>query len=210
MTETAYANIDDVLAFFSTEPKGAKRARLESLLTVATDEMIGELGGLDFFRHPTTGSRTWYVDMDGSSIVHLHRGVISLDTLAISLDLGATFDTIEETEYRLTSGYSDTADPLTGEPYFHLELLPYGTWRHFPRGKGLVRLTGATGWPAIPSPAREGVAERARQIAFADPAYQGMIPAEEDYGQPVVMARWPEVTWRFLQREKQRFMACDL
>lgn len=210
MVVAAYPSIDDVLAFFDTEPKGKRLERLDTLLTVATDELVGELGGYDFRRNPSTGFRTSYLDTDGRDLVHAHRGIVGLDSVEISLDQGATFETLETTEYRLQGSFDSADDPLEGEPWFHLRLLPYGTWRRFPRGTGLVRVSWATGWPTIPSPAIEGIAERARQIAFADPSYSGEIPADDDFGRPVSSSRWPDVTWKFLQRERQRFMACSL
>jgi len=207
---TAYATIDDVLAFFKTEPQGTRRERLESLLQTATDELTGELG-YDYFRHPTSGSRTWTVNGRGGTLLHFHRGFVALDKLEISLDFGQTFIELPATDWTTFWDAQGSDDPPAGEPWFHLQTLPLATYRTFPRGTAVVRFTGASGWPAIPSPLVEGVAERARQIAYADPSFEGVIAADPEYGQPVVSpSRWPDVTWKFIQREKQRFMACSI
>ncbi len=33
-------------------------------------------------------------------------------------------------------------------------------------------------------------------------------PSDDGYGTPMVSGRYPDVTYKFLQREKQRFYAC--
>lgn len=208
---TAYAGIDDLLALFETKPKPDRQTdRLEPLLETATDELIDELGGLDFFRHPSTGSETWLTEGDGSRLLHVHQGLVALDLVEISLDLGRTFIALGSDDWVLQWNWYSSHPPREGEPWFHLRLRPLVSPSVFPCGMGTVRLTGATGWPAIPRAGIEGVAERARQIAYADPSYEGVIPSDDSYGQPIVTGRWPDVTWKLIQREKQRFMTCGL
>ena len=43
-----------------------------------------------------------------------------------------------------------------------------GGWRRFPSVSSAARLTGVRGWPAVPASLSEGVAQRVRQLAFAD------------------------------------------
>ena len=206
---TAYAEIDDVLGMFETAPTGNRLERLEELLTTASQEIDGELG-YSYFRNPTNGSRTWTVSGNAGSLIHLHRGIVELDAVEISLDQGLTFTELEPTDWAYAWDSEGSDEAPAGEPFFHLRLLPTGSYRTFPRGTGVVRLTGASGWPAIPGPLREGVAERARQLAYADPTFEGSIAADDAYGRPTVSGRWPDVTYKFIQREKQRFMPCSI
>lgn len=201
-----YATLDQVLALFETAPSISRQRRLAALLGTVTDEIIGEFDGRDYFQHPATGTETWYADGRGDRVLHLHDGLISLTTLEISLDLGQTFSVVPNTEYWLFGDNPQSAESIpAGEPYFHVILRPFGTFYVFPSGPRLVRLTGVRGWPAIPTALSEGCAERVRQIAFADPSYQGSIPGDDDYGRPVVTARWPQVLYNFLQSERERF-----
>lgn len=208
---TAYATIDDVLALFETAPtSGRQDDRLTPLLDKVSREVEGELGGLDYFRHPTSGSTTWLVDGDGTRHLHLHDGVIALELVEISLDFGRTFVEVPAEDWAYQWAFGSSKAAPEGEPNFHLRMLPLGTYSSFPCGEATVRLTGAGGWPAIPPPLIEGVTERVRQIAYADPSYSGSIPSDDAYGAPTVPVRWPDVTWHFIQRERQRFLGCDL
>ncbi len=205
----AYAELEDLLAFFSTKPKPERQARLRGLLAAAADELNDELK-IDFFRHPTTGSASWLVDGDGTDVLHLHRGVIELDLVEISYDSGLTFVALEATDWALRSDAYSADAPLSGEPYFHLVLLVSGSYRTVPRGRATVRLTGASGWATAPRALVVGNAERARQLAAADPAYQGEIPSDDDQGRPSVSGRWPDVLYRYIERHRRRFYACEL
>lgn len=208
---TAYAELEDVLAFFSTPPKGARLERLDGLLGTAAEELNGELRR-DYYRHPTTGEATWLVDGEGGRVLHLHRGIVSLSLVEISLDRGQTFVELAATDWLLKGDSPTSSDaPPDGEPYFHLVLTPYATYTTWPVGDAVIRLTGAYGWSTPPRPLIEGNAERVRQIAFADPSYQGFIPVDEEgYGRPMVSSgRWPDVLYKFMQRENDRFYACE-
>jgi hypothetical protein len=207
---TAFATIDDLLARLDTTPSDKKQTRLEDALEVAADELRDELRGLgEFVPNPATGERTWTVDGEGGSVLHQHGGIISLSLVELSFDYGLSFVTLATTDWLLSSGLVDVDSPPTGEPYFHLHLLRYGSWPWFPRGKATVRLTGVTGWPAPPRALVEGNAARARQIAYGDPSFEGSIPAPEGFGAPTVSNHWPDVTWRFLNRQRDRFYACE-
>jgi hypothetical protein len=206
---TAYATIDDLMAVFETAPKTARQPRLEGLLQVATDELNTELKR-DYFRHPTSGATTWLVDGEGGCTLHLHRGIVELELVELSWDYGLTFVELAATDWVLTWEATTSDAPLEGEPYFHLRLLPTGTYRTFPRGTGVIRLTGARGWATIPAPLIEGVVERARQTAFADGSYSGAVAADDEYGRAISSyPRWPDVTWKFMERERRRFYACE-
>lgn len=204
----AYATLEDLLALFSTKPKAGRQERLVGLLATAAEELNGELD-VDFFRHPTTGVDTWLVDGDGTAMLHLHGGVVSLDLVEISLDGGRTFVELESSNWALRANAYDWDAPANGEPYFHLVLLPTGTYTYLPRGTATLRLTGARGWSSPPRVVVEANAARARQIAAADPAYQGEIPSDDDFGRPSVSGRWPDVLYRFIARHRRRFYACE-
>lgn len=208
---TAYATIDDVTALFETAPgvRSKRYARLSALLEPVTDELIRECGGRDYFRHPANigdPDVVWYASGDGTAILHVHQGLVSLTELAISQDGGMTFAVVPSTEYWLIGSDPASSVPVSsGEPYFHIRLVPWGSYRVFPAGPRTVRLTGVYGWPAIPKALVEGVAERVRQLAFADPSYEGTVPGDDMYGRPTVSTRWPQATWNFLMGERHRF-----
>lgn len=195
----SYASLDQALALFETQPNVTRQRRLATALGTATDELIAELSGRDYFRHPAAGVSTWSpgpYDVDGS-VLHVHTGIISVDTL--------TLNGTATTAYRLTgSAPGQGLDPAGNEPAFHIEL----TSGRFPRDPALTAVTGARGWPAIPSALAEACAARARQIVYADPSYAGVVPGPPEYSGAVMTERWPQVLYRFMQREKARFVAC--
>lgn len=212
---TSYATLAQAMGLFTTAPNAARQARLATLLGVATSEISIELEGRDYFRHPATGSATWYFSAPNRyeprgrgdpRILHAHDGIVALDTLEISQDLGGSFVTVTSTDYVLRGSDPESSEPpATGEPYFHVVLTGLGTIQTFPRGTNVVRGTGARGWPAIPAVLTEAVAERARQLANADPSYTGSVPGESEYGSGPVSLRWPQVLYNFLAAERHRF-----
>jgi hypothetical protein len=212
---TRYAELDDVLPMFDTVPNPRKQARLLRLLDVATSEVTTQMDGRDFFRHPTSGSATWYGSVGrtyrtrgGSDygILHEHGGIVSLDQLEVSQDLGGSFSVVSTADYVLRGTDPESAEaPPPGEPYFHVVFTGIGTVQGLPRGVNVVRLTGVRGWPAIPVDLVEGTAQRARQLAYADPSYSGSIPGESEYGAGPVSLRWPQTLYNFLQSERERF-----
>lgn len=197
----SYASLDRVIALFETKPNVARLRRLAIALGVATDELVQELGGRDYFRHPTFGTQTWSPspdDIDGR-VLHTHDGLVVLDTV--------TVDDVAITDYVLRgTGPHETYPAGIGEPAFHVEL----TNLRWPRDPARIALTGATGWPAIPEALAESAAARARQLVYADPSYAGNIPGPPDYTSGATPSeRWPQVLYRFMQREKSRFDACQ-
>jgi len=215
---TAYASIDDYNAILETPiaPDSAKAARIIDLLDVAAEEVNAECGR-DFFRHPTTGTETFTVDGHGGTTLHFHDGLISLDLLEYSEDLGVTFTEFASGDWSLRGDdYSSTAPALDGEPYFHVVLSPASTTRtSFPRGQSVLRATGARGWTAAPRRLVEANAQRARQLAYGDQTYSGGLPGPEEvnpygFAQPFVSFRWPQVVWNFMRAHNRRFIPCSL
>ncbi len=207
---TAYAEIGDVTALFDQPPaQGSPRlARLTALLDVVTDELIEACGGRDFRASPA--GTVWYADGDGRDVLHQHAGVVSLERLEISYDLGQTFVEVPASSYVLEGDTPRSSEPVdtSREPYFHVRLLPWGGYPEFPQGTRTVRLTGVRNWPAIPRVLREATVERVRQIAFADASYGGSVASDPEYGSPAVSMRWPDVVYKFLARENARFAGC--
>lgn len=209
----SYATLGDLMPLFKTKPGASQYARLNALLRTATAEIIEELTGRDYFRHPASGTESWYVDLatlrrrgEDPSIAHVHDGIVSIDTLELSDDGGSTFSTITAGDYYLRGSdpASDASMPA-GEPAFHLVFTGLGSQTTFPRGRRVGRFTGARGWPAVPRLLREGTAQRARQLAYADPSFEGVVPAMDEMGRPTVSHRWPDVLYTFLANERQRF-----
>ncbi len=214
----AYADLGDVLGLFQTAITGAatgdarKLSRLQELLLRSTDELIREMGGRDYFRRPASGDKTWTQDGDGTPILHVHQGLVSLTTLEVSFDLGISYLTVDSSFWELRGADPHKTEPIPyGEPYFHVRLKPWGPYPLFIRGASTVRLTGGEGWGAIPAALREGCAERTRQLAYADPSFSGSIPGPDEYAAGgSTTDRWPRTTWNFMRNESRRFMACSL
>ena len=197
-----YATIERALALYETTPNAARRARLAQALHTATDELVQELSGRDYFRHPDTGTTTWSPmadDIDGT-LLHLHGGVLALASVTVR---GVVLDPIA---YMLHGSYP--RGPMTiGEPAFHLELTRASRLSRWPADPAETVIVSATGWPAIPAALAESCAARARQIAYGDGAYAGVV-AGPDGDISVPDRFWPSVFYRFLVREKARFAAC--
>lgn len=208
---TPHATVDDLLKLFETPPTKAERLeRLEDLLSVAAEELRDELGGVDYLRHPDSGETSWLVDGSGTCMLHLHRGVVSLSLIEISFDYGVTFTALEATDWALQWDAWTSDAPPDGEPYFHLVLLRSGNWRTLPRGSRTIRLTGVHGWAEAPRVLIESECERSRQIAYADPSYEGVVAGDPQFGQPSVTSRWPDELFKFLRREQRRFASCEI
>lgn len=197
-----YATLDRAIALFETTPNATRQARLATALRTATDELIDEMDGRDFFRHPDVGDDEFVLtDTDGRWL-HVHGGIVSITKL--ELITGTTYTELTEgTDYRLR-GVAPTQDPEPGghDPAFHIELLRRPTWHDG------ARLTGALGWGSIPEALAEGCAARARQLVYGSANYEGAIASDDGYGHPTVSERWPDVTWKWMQRQKTNFYAC--
>lgn len=215
----AYADLGDLTALLKTNITGAAASdartltRFSELLVTATDELIREEGGRDYFRHPSSGTHTWLQDGNGEAVLHVHQGLVSLSLLELSFDAGISYLTVDSSFYELRGSDPDKVGPIpAGEPYFHIRLVPYGPYPLFIRGKSTIRLTGAEGWSTVPRALREGSAQRARQLAFADPSFAGIVPgpSEQGGGATYPQERWPQITYHFLQAQRHRFIGCEL
>lgn len=197
-----YASFDRALALFETTPNASRQARLSTALRTATDELVDEMDGRDFFRHPSVGSATFALDDVDGRILHVHGGIVAIDTLEVRR--GSTYTLLTaDTDYVLRGvGPTQSREPETLEPAFHIELLTGQTWMDG------ARLVGALGWGAIPEALAEGCAARARQLVYGAASYEGAIASDDGYGHQYVSQRWPDVTWKWMQRQKGQFYAC--
>jgi hypothetical protein len=214
----AYATLADVLATFETPITDQRKfARMTSLLTTATNQVIEECGGRDYFRHPASGTETWFGSVGRTfrprgvydyGLLHEHGGITSLASLEVSQDLGGSFTVVPSGDYVLRGADPDSsAPPPIGEPFFHVVFTGIGTVQGLPRGVNVVRLTGVRGWPAIPPALVEATAQRAHQLAFASAGYSGGDAGGPDqYGRISPTDRfWPQSLYNFIQSERERF-----
>jgi hypothetical protein len=211
MVAPAYATIEQVLALFETPPvQEARLARLAGLIPTVTQQVIDACDGRDYFRHPDTGTASWSVDGDGSDILHVHEGIVSLAALELAPD-GRDYTALDAADYALRGDSPWSSEPKPdAEPWFHVVLPDGGGWRRFPALRSAARLTGVRGWPAVPASLAEGVAQRVRQLAFADGSYSGsMAGGPDEFGAPSTNDRfWPQSLFNFLAHERSRFAAC--
>ncbi len=220
----SYADLGRLLSLFSASARpttAAKLTRLSDLLNVATDQVIQECGGRDYFTHPGTGTMTWMLNGDGSDVLHIHEGLVSLSLLELSFDGGFTFVPVNgpsgepavRSDYRLTGDSPYSLEPIpAGEPYFHIKMTGFGQYVNFVPTMSAARLTGVRGWPASPPSLVEATAQRARQLAYAEGSYSGsQAGGPDEFGHPATTDRfWPQSLYNFLTREHERFIACHL
>ncbi len=209
----AYAALTDVVGLFETWPLTKRLPRLTTLLRVATGQVIDEFDGRDFFRHPASGSATWLADGNGSPTLHVHEGLIALDALELSFDGGLTYVQVTASDYMLRGDSPFSAEPIpAGEPYFHIRFTAFGQYTNFPRSHQSARLTGARGWPTVPTVLREATAQRVRQLAAAGATYDGSDAGGADgYGPaPTTDRFWPQSMWNFQKAERERFIGCSV
>lgn len=207
----SYAVLGDLLPLFETTPNQSRFPRLDSLLQIATAEVIEQCGGRDYFRHPAVGTTTWVLDgIDGSDVLHAHEGLISVSLLELSFDGGLTYVPVTATDYVLRGDSPYLGEPPpAGEPYFHIRFTGFGSYVVFQQGVQAIRLTGARGWAAWPTVLREATVERARQLAYAEGSYSGSAAGPTEYGAPPAIDRfWPQSFWNWLTKERERFMGC--
>jgi hypothetical protein len=205
-TSDAYASLEDVLALFNTPVKEARHSRLESLLATTAEEINEELGR-DYFRHPAvsgTETRTFNNARYGS-VICVHSGVVSLDSLEVRAGPTSTYETVDPTDIQL-----EPLNPDLGRPYDHIRLLGVVSRLVFPVGSAGLRATGVFGWATPPKALVEANAERTRQIYSMDGSYSGSAVGPDEYGAPRPFTPLPDVLYRFMRRETERYLGCTL
>lgn len=196
----AYATQADVLVTFDTPPSDIdKLDRIDALLEVVSAELDREVG----FRFTSTGPTTRLFDGYGGSTLHVHEGIVGTPAVSFAGSWGGTLTAIASGDLVLVSD-----DPSTGS-YDHVRLLGttsgYGA---FPKGAGLVSITGTFGFATVPADVKEAVVNRVRQLLAADPSITGGVVGPGEFGQPQIMPRYPHTTWNVIQHYRSRFASC--
>lgn len=199
---TSYASVADVQKFRRvTTTDGAVVGALTQHLEDTTVELTREIGW-SYFRSPETGTTTRILHGNGTNRLHVHEGIAELALVEVRYSTTEDWVELAATDWYLEAAPGEP-NALDGEPYFHVVLDPSGNYRTFPSGPLRVRLTLATGWPAVPTYAVAANVAWARQRLALDPAMAGQV-GPEDMGVPTGPDRWPRAVYDLVQREKQR------
>jgi hypothetical protein len=208
---TAYIDADDVLAAMplSTRPDAeaeegedvAKIARITSLCATTADMIDAEIT-YNFHRHPADGDDDpgiVTVDGRGSRRLHVHRGIVSLESIDVRYSMTGDWDELDAGDWELVSMY-EAEDPA--RPYDHIQFatrLPA-----YPRG---VRLSGVFGWGTPPARLVEmNVAWVLQHLAAGD-SYSGAAQVPDGFI-PTPRLVLPDDVRLFLTVEKGRYREC--
>lgn len=206
---TTYADVADVVLTRRQATADARYlAAVEQYLEDATEDLT-EAIGYSFHRQPDAGDATWTVSGTGCEILHVHEGLASLTAVEIRHSAADAWIALDAGDWVLES---EPGEPLVlaGEPAFHVALLPTATYTAFPRGRQLVRLTGARGWAATPTRARAATVAIVRQRLGLDQTGQGGAFGPEELGARVGPDLWPKAAYDVLVRERGRHRGCSL
>lgn len=187
-----YATREDLLGAYSQAiTDDRKLARIDKALGSATQEII-DLLGFDFFRHPQSGTETRVLESRAGDALCVHDGVIPDSVTLVELrgSVHSDYTALVATDWDLVT------PEKPGFPSFHLGLTGLGTWGRYPRGRYLVRVTAAFGWPAIPASVREATVHRARQLIAWDPTRPGGPLGPEELGVAIGPNRMPDTMYR--------------
>ena len=200
----AYANLDD-LFLTMRQPTGDTRfwAAAERHLVETARDLDRELG---YGLRVGTETETWLADGYGDGRLHVHSGIVSIDTIEIQQTPGSDWIELEvEGEGWILEGALDDVSVPAGEPFFHVQLIPSGGYARFPSTRAGVRLTGVPGWPAARIDAREANVAWGRQRLAADPSLPGGPVGPEEFGSPIAPDRWPRAVYDLITSERHRF-----
>jgi len=193
------------------ETDAAILSKQNQALVFGTERITEELDGADFFRHPSSGTETWYVNGNGRSRLHVHRGIVSLTLVRIRTTRTADWVTLAATDYDLESlaAFDPNQSASTVSPFDHVKLNGTGSYSLWPKGERLIEFTGARGWPAIPNRAVEANVAMARQLLAADRTYPGGVNSPDEAGLPVLPSRLPDAVYRLKAWHSQLYAACS-
>lgn len=183
--------------------------RYEKVLREVTRDLIRELGGIDFFRHPQSGTETRIFHGDGTNVLHVHEGIVELAQVEIRTETNGSWIALDAANWFLEAEL-DQPNAVPGEPYFHVRLTDTGTYTAFPKLKNGVRLTLAWGWPTMPPDASEAAVAWARQRIGWDPTQPGGAPGPDGLQGGQSYNRKPDAVWDFLTQERRRHLECYL
>lgn len=158
----AYATLDQLLASMNVPPTStAVYPYLLDLLNQAADRIDQECRR-QFYRSPrVSGDAVTYIDVDEWGCLVKPPDIISITTLEMATYTGGTYTTIPQgsTGYYLRQPPGSTSD----WPYALSLSDRATTYRSFYPGRETVKVTGATGWSAIPSVIQKANVDFARE-----------------------------------------------
>ncbi|MES2210961.1 MAG: hypothetical protein V4515_12385 [Chloroflexota bacterium] len=199
-----YATMDDLLLAVPHVPTESRTlARMSAALRAAKRRLDRELGGVDFLRHPASGTEVRYYRGENTARLHVHEGLLSVTQVRIKLSPTSSWTTLGTTDYDL-----DPPQPLSGEPFFHLILNGTGSYRTWPRTYRGVEVTGVFGWATPPIDAVDANIEWARQSLAAGSSFQGGQSGPPDLGSPVGPQLMPDAVYRLRKSQSERFLEC--
>lgn len=196
----AYASLDDLLVTMG-QPTADTRfmANAERRLIEATLDIDREIG---YSALRTTGTRILHGD--GTGLLHVHGGIVSLSAIDIRLSTGAAWTALQMQD---TGWYleGDKGDPNAVDGiYYHVRLIDTANYTEFPNVTQGVRLTGVFGGNA--ESRRAACVAWARQRIALDPsALGGLTSGPEDLGGAVSIDRWPRAVYDLIAQERRRF-----
>ena len=200
----SYASVDDFLLRVPQIPTDTRRlAAIAEALAEARERVDGEVG-YDAFRHPQTGTEARIFHGNGTNLLHVHQGIVSITTVEIRLSTGGTWIALDADDWFLEAQPGELW-AKAGEPYFHLRLSDLSSYTTFPKGENRVRLTGAFGWAR---PSRRHInanIDWARQDLASSSSFAGGPVGPDELGRPVGPNRLPDSVWRLKLAESRRF-----
>lgn len=206
---TTFAEVDDVLVTRRQATTDARYlAAVGRYLEDVTAELV-EAIGYTCLRQPETGTESWITTGSGCEVLHVHEGLAALTTVEIRASITDSWIELDSDYWVLESALGDP-NLLDGEPAYHVVILPGGAYSEFPRGRQLVRLTGARGWDAIPARWRSATVALVRQRLGLDQSGQGGPMGPEELGGRVGNELWPRAAYDLLMLERGRHRACSL
>lgn len=203
----AYATVDDVIETMSVVASDTKAYNLLADLLVDATDAISLMCGRSFFRSPSvsgTEERIYHVANDRAKTLSEALGmgvdIISLTTVEFADSVSGSYTTVAS---GATGYYLNPLYPVSGWPYEDIELSPHGaSYLTFPR-HGLVRLTGAFGWSAIPPLVKRATIDLAREWYRQGPGGGGPIGIGA-LGQPVFSSGRPPTWWELYRSDYRR------
>ncbi len=196
----AYATLDDLLLTMGQTVDDTRfRANAERRLREATLDLDREIG---YSALRTTGSIIAHGR--GGSVLHVHRGIVSLTGIDIRLSTGAAWTALQAQD---TGWYLEGND---GDPnavdsiYYHVRLVDTASYTEYPEVTQGIRLTGTFGGDA--DSRRAACVAWARQRIALDPSTPGgLLSGPEDLGGAVSIDRWPRAVYDLVSAERRRF-----
>lgn len=209
----SYANPDDFATRLEnplTSRQSHRLARLDQALRDANGQLTDEIIGFSFFK--SVADETLTFDGDGTGVLHVHRGIVTLTGVRVKLTASADWTDVEDTDWRLEY-WADRGSPHVkpdGEPWDHVVFTGTGSQTYWPRVGNGAELVGIFGWPAVSATARQAEIDLARQALNADPSGAAAPVGPKEFGGPSSSGLLlPQSVYR-LQRAISHRHTCDI